>query len=50
MFTYTNTAKGCEFTVQAETKKALFAKIEAAMGCPMDPSIKRFISRQIRAA
>ena len=50
MLTYTNTAKGYEFTVQAETKKELFSKIEAAMGCPMDASIKRFISSQIRKA
>ena len=50
MLTYTNTAKGYEFTVQAETKKELFAKIEAALGCPMEPSLKRFISSQIRKA
>lgn len=47
MFTYTNNSKGFGFTVEASTKKELFLKIEQAMGCPLDASLKRFISKQL---
>lgn len=47
-FSYTNAAKGFEFKVEADSKKELFKKIEEKFGCPLEPSQKAMISRQLK--